>query len=533
MNISRTNSGGLWSYGDGAAGGDVLRAGPPTDQQLRIINGRLSVTPLDAERVFVVPAEMSNTLLDSYLTWMHDTALETYAANVRTGRGIPMMTHHLTYGAFGVGRWFEAVLEDMPASSTARRPAGTVPLARDVFGRKEGPERRLVEIGRIVRGLAHGAVPNDAIIDAIEAGDIDSVSIGATLNPIKAPKANLYCDICDTSMLWRRGDACTHYPGVVYEVDKIGPVMATARYVYTAQREGSLVSIPANDTALIQRAADLAAGGYMSPDDARRLEEVYGANILPARSYSLPAATANGAEGTMAIGDRWAAFDIRAGEADGTPSGDDPDATTDPAATPAGHGERSDPMPNDPAPAAAPAPSAIDDVRRLLGNDLTAGLEAYRADGRGEWEMATRMLHALFARSEQRLGDLTRTVAAGLGQAEGEDLATVLARVDREREAGRQAREKLLGDLVRAHVAAHNLAEVGFDREKFLRRASAWTLEDIADEIDTLGKLRRAQLTPGTTVPRTVDDPDRAPDGDGAADPKPARPAYNPAFSRA
>ncbi|MCE7937116.1 MAG: hypothetical protein DYG90_00650 [Chloroflexi bacterium CFX6] len=519
MNISRTNSGGLWSHGDGAAGGDVLRAGPPTDQQLRVINGRLSVTPLDAERVFVVPAEMSNTLLDSYLTWMHDTALETYAANVRAGRGIPMMTHHLTYGAFGVGRWFEAVIEDMPASSAARRPAGTVPLARDVFGRKEGPEKRLVEIGRIVRGLAHGAVPNDAIIDAIEAGDIDSVSIGATLNPIKAPRANLFCDICDTSMLWRRGDACTHYPGVVYEVDKIGPVMATARYVYTAQREGSLVSIPANDTALIQRAADLAAGGHMSDDDARRLEEVYGANILPARHYSIPTAAGAG--------------DITR-TADGSePMGDDPDATTDPADMTADHGERSDPMPNETAPVAAPAPSAIDDVRRLLGNDLTAGLEAYRADGRGEWEMATRMLHALFARSEQRLGDLTRTVAAGLGQAEGEDLATVLARVDREREAGRQAREKLLGDLVRAHVAAHNLAEAGFDREKFLRRASAWTLEDIADEIDTLGKLRRAQLTPGTTVPRTVDDPDRAPDGDGAADPKPARPAYNPAFSRA
>lgn len=533
--FSRTYSGSVITAAGNEAAGEVLRAGPPTDQQLRVINSRLSATALAAEQVYIVPGQMSNTLLDAYLTWMHDSALETYLANVRSGRGVPMLTQHGSW-SFGVGRWFDGLIEDIPTAEIPRRPGGVPPLARDVFQRKEGAERRLIEIGRIVRGLTHGSLPNDAVIDAIDAGDIDSLSIGATLNPIKAPRANLFCDICDTSMLWRRGDACTHYPGVVYEVDKIGPVMATARYVYTAQREGSLVTIPANDGALIQRAVDLAAGGHMSPDDARRLEEVYGANILPARSYSLPAATAAGAVGTMTVGDRWATFDIRAGDTargqtDSIPSGDDPDATTDPAATPAGHGERSDPMPNDPAPAAAPAPSAIDDVRRLLGNDLTAGLEAYRADGRGEWEMATRMLHALHARAEQRLADLTRTVAAGLGQAEGEDLATVLARVDREREAGRQARSAALGDLVSAYVRAHNLQADGFDREKYLRRAAAWSLEDIRDEIEVLDRHARTQFTSGTTVPRTVDDPDR---DEGSTNPKPAaRPAYSPAFSRA
>lgn len=501
--------------------GAILRAGEPDDQQLRVINQRLSRAPLTPEQVYIVPGVMSNTLLDSYLTWMHDSAIETYLTNVRAGRGLPMLTQHGTW-SFGVGRWFDGQIEDIPANEVPRRSAGAVPLARDVFERKEGPERRLIEIGRIVRRLTHGALPNDAIIEAVDAGDIDSLSIGATLNPIKAPKANLFCDICDTSMLWRRGDACTHYPGVVYEVDKIGPVMATARYVYTAQREGSLVTMPANDSALIQRAMDLVDDGRMDPADARRLEEIYGANILPARFHSIPKPDSAPLE----------AEDISRTTSGGNPSGGDPDTVIDPAGVTADHGERSDPVTTDNAPAAAPAPSSIDDVRRFLGADLAAGLEAYRADGRGEWEMAARMLQAMYGRVDQRLSDLTRTIASGLGQSEGEDLATCLARVDREREAGRQAREKLLGDLVRAHVSAHNLQEAGFDREKYLRRAAAWSLEDIADEIETLTRLKPTVFAPGTTVPRTVDDPDRGEDGD-QTDPKPARPAYNPMLSRA
>ncbi len=529
--FARTYAGGLWTGAGGEAVGAVLRAGPPTDQQLRVINSRLSVKPLAPEQVYVIPGQMSNTLLDAYLTWMHDSALETYLANVRSGRGVPMLTQHGS-GSFGVGRWFDGFIEDIPVAEVPRRATGVPPLARDVFQRKEGAERRLIEVGRIVRGLAHGVLPNDAVIDAVDVGDIDSLSIGATLNPIKAPKANLFCDICDTSMLWRRGDACTHYPGVVYEVDKIGPVMATARYVYTAQREGSLVTIPANDSALIQRAVGLVAGGHMSDDDARRLEEVYGASILPSRSYSLPTGTAFD---VPAPSDREtmdpASGDPARSDQTGTSSGDDPDAHTDPAAGAADHGEnRSDPMPNETAPAAAPAPIEIDDVRRLLGSDLTAGLEAYRADGRGEWEMAARMLFALHARTAERLTDLTRTVAAALGQADGEDLATVLARVDCEREAGRQARSAALEDLVGAYVRAHNLTEAGFDRDKYLRRAAHWSLEDIRDEIEMLDRHTKTQFTPGTTVPRTVDDPD----GGDPTSSKPAqRRAHSPVFSRA
>lgn len=523
MNIVRT-----------IAEGAIQRAGEPTPEQLAVINRRLSRTPLTAEQLYMVPAEMTNTLVDSYLTWMHDTALDTYAGNVRAGRGLPMMIHHQTYGAFAVGRWFEAQLEDIPTAQVPRRPSGTIPLARDVFERKEGPDRRLVEIGRIVRGLAHGAAANDDIVAAIDAGDIDSVSIGATLNPVKAPRANIVCDICDCSMLWRRGEACTHWPGVVYEVEKIGPVMATARYVYTVQREGSLVSIPANDTALIQRAAELAAGGHMSEEDARRMEEVYGANILPARYHSLPnpepgSTVSPPGSASPGAAEPAASFEVVRAADDPTAPGDDPDPTTEPAAPVADHGERSDPMPNENAPAAAPAPSAMDEVRRFLGNELAAQIEAYRAPDRGEWEMAARLLREREQRADQRLTDLQRTVAERLGQAEGEDLATCLARVDREREMGRQARGAALDDLVRAYVRAHNLVADGFDREKYLRRAAGWTLEDIRDETETLERLAKGRLTPGTTAPRTVDDPDK---GDETTD-KPARPAHNPAFSRA
>lgn len=520
MNFDRVTEGGLLvarAEGDPPVG--TALTGLPTGPQLAAINNRIARRPLTAEQVYVVAAEMTNTLIDAYMTWMDDTSLARYVSDVGKGKGVPAMTHHMTYGNFAVGRWFEGFIEQLPTTTPARARRD-IPYARDALGRKTTPDQRLVESAFLVRDRASNGMPNTELIDGIEDGTIDSVSIGGTLNPVRAPMADLICDICNASMLYRRGEGCNHFPGAVYEVVDVGPVMATARYMHIAQREGSFVTLPGNYSALVQRAlvdraVDLAGAGQMDPADARRLEEVYGASILPARTYSIPGQAPAPAADPPAIHES---------------------ETTDPAPPRAGTHERGNPVTDNTVPEAAPA--AID-VRRLLGEDLAAHLEAHRADGRGEWEVAARLLHGQLHRAsgelleaDRRRKDLGKMIAERLGQSEGEDLAACLDRVDREREAGRQAREQMLGDLVRAYTTAHNLQEAGFDKDRYLRKAAAWSLEDIADEIETLGRLKSAQFTSGTTVPRTVEDPDREAEAPKTTDPKPVRPAYNPAFSR-
>ena len=465
-----------------ASRGDViLRTGEPSDEQLAAINSRISREPLTAEQLYVVPAEMSNTLVDEYATWMAPSSLANFAAGANGGRGLPAMTHHHTWGTFAAGKWFAAVIEER--ASAPKRPKGAPLLARDVFGRYTGAEQRLVETAFLRRNER-----NEELIDGLESGVTDSVSIGATVNAMRAPGSDLICDITNLSLFGRGSDERSPYfPGVVYEIDG-QPVLATARYERAIQREGSFVAIPGNSESLVQRAADLLREGQLPSEDAERLADVFGAALFPAKIYSIGE--------TVRVGGAPSPSDEPSREA-----GDDTDAATEGSPT-----NRSETM--------AENASALDAVRGFLGDDLAGDLEAYRAEGRSEWEMAARLqadelkrAAEANAEAERKASEQDALVRRALGLEPSEDLATGFARVEQERAYGREARTALMDRWEEAFVRAHDIEADGFDRagEEALR--AGWTTAQVEAEIKRLNKLAGRTLTAGTTSERSVDDP--------------------------
>ncbi len=449
---------------------DIERAagdGPGPDVLARIQSfARRALKPGD---VYVFNAVVSSTEVDDYYTWMDASSLANGAAAANSQRGLPLMMLHQLWSDMPVGKWFEGKVERASAAAASQ----AIPLARDALGRLgPGGEQRLVESAYMVRGGR-----TDQLIEDIDTGVLDSVSWGATVNQLRAPGGDFLCDVCDRSLLAPvNTGGCRHWPGMAVEVPGVGRVIATGRYVGAVQVEASLVPQGSNQSALIQRAAAAYRTGDLSPDELDAVETIYGARLRPTRSYSIPA----GGAGTDAAGA--------------------PQMT-----------QEGEPMQTGTAP--------MDVVRAFLGDGLAGKLEAYRAEGRSEWEMAARVLASEQA-SVQAAADEVRRQAderdavtrAGLGLAEGEDLATGLARIASEREYGKAARQASLDALCESYVRAHGVAE-GWDRAAFLARRANWSPADIDAERGELDAVAKRTFKAGSTADVEIDD------GNGAGAP--------------
>lgn len=455
---------------------DIERAGDggPTPDVLARIQS-FARRSLKASDVYVFDAVVSSTEVDDYYTWMDASSLGNGAAAANSQRGLPLMMLHELWSGLPIGKWFAGRVERSGVAA-APRP---IPLARDAMQRLgPGGEQRLVESAYMVRG---GKA--DQLIEDIDTGLQDSVSWGATVNQLRAPGGDFLCDVCDRSLLAPiNTGGCRHWPGMVVEAPGIGRVIATGRYVNAVQVEASLVPQGSNQSALIQRAAAAYRTGDLSPDELDAVEVIYGTRLRPARTYSIPAGGA------------------------GTDAADAPQMT-----------QEGEPMQTGTAP--------MDVVRAFLGDGLAGKLEAYRAEGRGEWEMAARVLAAEQAAVQAAADEVKRqaderdaVTRAGLGLAEGEDLATGLARIASERQYGQAARQASLDALCESYVRAHGVAD-GWDRDAFLARRANWSPADIDAERGELDKVAQRTFKAGSTAETTVDD------GNGAGAPasKPAK----------
>lgn len=417
---------------------------------------------LKAGDVYTFDAVVSSTEVDDYYTWMDASSLANGAAAANSTRGLPLMMLHQMWSGLPVGKWYAGRVE----RSNAPIPPRPIPLARDALQRL-GPEgeRRLIESAYMVRG---GKA--DTLIEDIDTGLQDSVSWGATVNQLRAPGGDFLCDVCDRSLLAPLNTGgCRHWPGMVVDVAGVGRVIATGRYVNAVQVEASLVPQGSNQSALIQRAAAAYRTGDLSPDELDAVEVIYGTRLRPARTYSIPAGGA------------------------GTDAADAPQMT-----------QEGEPMQTGTAP--------MDVVRAFLGDGLAGKLEAYRAEGRSEWEMAARVLAAEQAGVQSAADEVKRqaderdaVVRTGLGLADGEDLATGLARIASERQYGQAARAASLDALCESYVRAHGVAD-GWDKAAYLARRASWSPADIDAERAELDAVATRAFKAGSTAGVTVND---------------------------
>lgn len=449
---------------------DIERAsdGGPTPDVLARIQS-FARRALKASDVYVFDAVVSSTEVDDFYTWMDASSLSNGAAAANSQRGLPLMMLHELWSGLPIGKWYAGRVERTGAAATPR----PIPLARDALQRLgPGGEQRLVESAYMVRG---GKA--DQLIEDIDTGLQDSVSWGATVNQLRAPGGDFLCDVCDRSLLAPiNTGGCRHWPGMVVDAPGIGRVIATGRYVNAVQVEASLVPQGSNQSALIQRAAAAYRTGDLSPDELDAVEVIYGTRLRPARSFSIPA---NGA---------------------GTDAADAPQMT-----------QEGEPMQTGTAP--------MDVVRAFLGEGLAGKLELHRSEGRGEWEMAARVLAAEQAAVQAAADEVKRqadeagaAVRTGLGLADGEDLATGLARIASERQYGQAARAASLDALCESYVRAHGVAE-GWDRDAFLARRANWSPADIDAERGELDVVANRNFKAGSTAETVVDD------GNGAGAP--------------
>jgi len=467
---------------------DGVAPGTPAVEDLRAINARVAVAPLSAEQVFVFRVEMSNTELDTYGTWFDVSSLRNFARDCSAPRGVPLFRNHATSPWFGMqdphGRFFSALVEEV---ATQRDPSkDKTPFARDLFNRAKGQSLRVVESAFLVRDAAPNGYPNAEIILGLVSGTAGAASIGATIDPVRAPGADLIDDITGLSVM---SPECPYFPMAKYEVDgKL--VRATAHFTAARQREGSLVPIGANpramaqrggfEEAMLNRAAQLVRANRLDPREATWLESVYGGHILPPRHHSIPA----------------------------------PAPSPAPAPTP-----EEQPM-ADPAPGAGGTqPSASSTPTLDTFDQLRTELDEARST------IATLEQRAIQA--EQRANALERSITDAVGLEDGEDPAQAVGRAAGLITFGRAYRGDLEEQMVRAYVRAHGLAD-GFDRSKIVGRAAHWTPDQVKEEIASLQRLAASQFTPGTTAPRQVEP--RA--GDVPAEVPKRAPAGSPSLYR-
>lgn len=449
---------------------------------------------VEIERLFIAWVELSSTRTDNWGTWFDPLSLSNFAKDVRRGSGLPLKQQHMR--SFGMGKLFDSALESMPANDPdlVEQRGAKIPLARSFAG----PQSRLLERFVILRGIPVFTSPmvlTDTIIDNILATNIEQVSMGATIDPVRAPGGDLICDICGQSMIRSHGE-CQHMPRVVYELET-GPVVATARYTRARQREGSFVDEGATPSAsfLSDRAARLIADRALSLDDARGLEEVYRAHIdgVPRQAISTGAT----------VRPAGLPLDDRTAGNDDTEGGGGMAANANPSA-------------------------GVQEPRRAVvawldeqEDGLSAVLSTFARDA-DPWESAARALAAELKQAKVANGNAEARVDRfklvlmrrwGVESPKVEDFDRALDEHESVLSFAESARDALAEDYRAAFVARYgNKADV----EKAMARTSGWTADDFVESTALLREGDASPVTPGRTS--TTAKPDKRTDVERESD---------------
>lgn len=220
----------------------------------------------DEHPPFFWQAAISNNQLDAYYTYMDaETTLRNYASDAASG--VAFLAAHnartLPFGQSLTGMY-------LPAGDVVEVRADfyTIPgLPLDVSAWSSGSPRT-----------------TEQLIVAIKAGIQRDVSVGFY-------GGHFRCNVCGNDLMdWR---ACTHFPGLTYEVK--GPdgvvreVLATATVIDAHLAEVSAVYDGATPGAVILKAQDAAETGRINHHEQRALESRF-AIRLPDRRLLVPGA---------------------------------------------------------------------------------------------------------------------------------------------------------------------------------------------------------------------------------------------------
>lgn len=481
-----------------AAGGGMIGIGEPTAKQLDSLN-RLSLKPLKAEDVFVWPIHAVNNRPTSYHFWVGPSSLKSFERIANGPHGISYLRNH-NQDQDPHGRVFAGTIIDDGDYVPAKLAKGQTPLARDVF-KPAGGERvlRLVEMVYMPRGLTINGHRNDDLIANIEAGVQASVSVGMNFYTPLAPGSAWICDITGRDIFASDPGEARYFPGVDYEVDgpdgKKAVVTATAQLVNAIQTEVSGVYMGAVPDAYVERAAVLFASGHLGFDDARRLEESMrlsrGRIVGDLTTYSV--AVTNNTSPVAA----------------------------DSPVTVQEHGE---------ALSGGDAVDLLARLRELVGEGTPewADLELHGVEADPVGALHTYHVEQLKAAHAERdsareaSATLKSTLAEDLGVdlAAGDTLATGIARLKAEAEAGREVRGELVGRL----FAQMTRAGLPPDEDKERELIASWSIEALKAKTEQYRLLADRQVTPGR-----VSDPGDSlaarHSGDDAAQPAPVRAA--------
>lgn len=193
LTLPRNNDGAVMVATRAAISIEVARpGGQPTDDDMTFINA-MARSPMRAEQVYVVPAEISNQSIDAYYTRMLPETLARFAE--RASSGIAFCDSH-EHGRLPIGRSFYGDTAMVDHDGTAMMSA-----------------RAMVYMLRGVQ--TSSGMRTDDIIAGMEGGVYNDVSVGFI--PLR-----YWCSVCGADML--RTFECMHWPGQTYTVrdDKTG-----------------------------------------------------------------------------------------------------------------------------------------------------------------------------------------------------------------------------------------------------------------------------------------------------------------------
>ena len=207
---------------------------------------------IDPDTIYVFPAVVSNTRLDSYFTRMTPRTISNFVNALKGSDGVPFLDSHNTY-RLPIGRSYNGFQDNS---------RGLAEAVGYFFIRKG-----------INLGAGHSYATTNDYATAIDSRVITAVSVGFT-------GGEWTCDICGQDY-W--SEACSHVAGMTY-----GDMIATVTIDAARLAEVSAVWEGATPGATIQKALLAHETGVLTKTQARALSDRFGLHfphsVTPVRS---------------------------------------------------------------------------------------------------------------------------------------------------------------------------------------------------------------------------------------------------------
>jgi hypothetical protein len=204
----------------------------------------------DERTPFFWSAEVSNSQIDAYYTWMMPSTLRNFAAAARAGVSFLNSHRH-----------------------------NELPFGRSLDGQliEDGERQRVVADFFTLPGLNLNGVTTDDFILGVRSGIVSDVSVGFH-------SGTHWCGICQQNYLsWD----CPHLAGMKFEVKDKGLVTCTVGIDDANLSEVSGVYDGATPDATIQKAQRMAEAGELKPEAVRMIEQRYRIRLNDKRTFAV------------------------------------------------------------------------------------------------------------------------------------------------------------------------------------------------------------------------------------------------------